>query len=148
MRRYWADIIAAGSFIVLSGFLIWIAREFPVGGNIFPYFSLGGIFVLSVLMITNALLDKKAGIDKKVHFDWSYESKKPLLVLALSLAHIWLIFVLGYFTSAILFYVGATAVAGVRRYKSMILAAVVLFPSLYLFFSFFLQAQLPRGLLF
>jgi hypothetical protein len=148
MRRYWADRIIAVVFIALSCFFIWEAWDFPAGGNTFPFFALGGIAALSAFMMFKSFVDKNPKSREKIQVDWSYENKKPLVIFAMVLLHIWLIFVLGYFTSAVIFFFVSTLAVGVKRYKTVLLSAVVLFPSMYAFFVLFLKAQLPRGLLF
>ena len=74
--------------------------------------------------------------------------KKPLIILVVVLLHAWLMFIIGYFTSAILFFIAATLLVGIRRYKLIFVTGLILFPSMYAFFILFLKAQLPRGILF
>lgn len=148
MKRSAVDVLVSAIFILLASFFIWEAVDFPVGGNIFPFFSLGGIIVLSLLTIVNTLISKAPERSERFRIDWSYDNKKPLVILVLSLVHFWLIFILGYFTSAVLFFFAATLATGVRRYRSIFYVSLVLFPAMYAFFVVFLQAQLPRGILF
>ena len=99
-------------------------------------------------MIGNAVFKKGPELREKIQFNWSYSDKKPYLVVLAAMFHAWSIFVLGYFTSAILFLIIATFLVGLRNYRAILITIIVLFPLMYAFFVLFLKAQLPRGILF
>ena len=148
MARYWGEIITGLICIGLSCFFGVMALDFPAGGGTFPLFATGTTVFLSLLMIGNAVFKKTPELREKMVFDWSYAAKKPLLVFLAALFQAWAMFVLGYFTSAILFLVMATLLVGLRNYRAILITIVVLFPLMYAFFVVFLKAQLPRGILF
>lgn len=99
-------------------------------------------------MIINSFISKKPELRERIRFDLSYSRIKPLLLCILVALHMWSIFKLGYFSSAILFLIIATLVVGIRQYRTVLLTAIILFPSMYVFFVLFLKANLPRGILF
>ena len=148
MRKYWNERITAVACIAISGFFGILALDFPAGGDTFPLFAAGGTILLSILMIINSFISKSPDMKEKKKSDWSYEQKKPLIILVVVLLHAWLMFIIGYFTSAILFFIAATLLVGIRRYKLIFVTGLILFPSMYAFFILFLKAQLPRGILF
>lgn len=148
MQKYWGDIITGLLCIGLSCFFGVLALEFPAGGGTFPLFATGTTVCLSLLMIGNVIFRKSPESKEKMPFDWSYSEKKPFLIFLAALFHAWSIFVLGYFTSAILFLIVATLLVGLRDYKTILITIIVLFPMMYAFFVIFLKAQLPRGIFF
>ena len=148
MRKHWGERIAGIVCIGLSVFFGIIALDFPAGGDTFPLFAAGGTIFLSLLMIIHSYISKNPGLREKIKSDWSYDQKKPLIIFLAVMGHTWLIFVIGYFTSAILFFIIATLLVGIRQYKTIFLTGIILFPAMYAFFVLFLKAQLPRGILF
>jgi hypothetical protein len=148
MRKYWGDRITGALCICLSVYFGWIALEFPAGGGSFPLFAAGGTIFLSLIMIINSFISKKPVLRERIKFDLSYSRIKPFLLCILVCLHIWSIFVIGYFSSAILFLIIATLVVGIRQYRTVFLTGIILFPSMYAFFVIFLKANLPRGILF
>ena len=148
MPRYWGERITAVVCIAVSAFFGIIALDFPAGGDTFPLFAAGMTILLSILMLINSFISKNPDMKKKTQTDWSYEQKKPLVVLLVVLVHAWSMFIIGYFSSAILFFIVATLLVGIRRYKTIFMTGLILFPAMYAFFILFLKAQLPRGILF
>jgi hypothetical protein len=148
MRKYWGDRITGVVCICLSLYFGWLALEFPSGGGSFPLFAIGGTILLSLIMIINSFISKKPELRERIRFDLSYSRIKPLLLCILVALHMWSIFKIGYFSSAILFLIIATLVVGIRQYRTVLLTAIILFPSMYVFFVLFLKANLPRGILF
>ena len=148
MRKFWGERAAAVICICLSVYFGWLALEFPAGGGTFPLFAAVGTIFLSLIMIANTFISKKPVLRERIKFDLSYSRIKPFLLCILVCLHIWSIFVIGYFSSAILFLIIATLVVGIRQYRTVFLTGIILFPSMYAFFVLFLKANLPRGILF
>ena len=174
MPGRWGLRIAAVCFIAISSYICAEAIEFPVGGGTFPLFAAGSAIVLCFFMlagtfpewsdrIRNALLRsggaagkwladmfrrRDAGQDAKITFDFSYDRIKPLIVCGVSVLYVLAIFELGYFTSTVLFLVGSTVLVGVRNPFAIALTGIILLPAMYAFFVLFLQANLPKGILF
>ncbi|MEE8394454.1 MAG: tripartite tricarboxylate transporter TctB family protein [bacterium] len=148
MSRAWGETIAAATWIGLSIYFAAIALEFPAGGGTFPLFSAGGTILLALLLIFRVWVKDRAAGREKIVFDFRYEKIKPMAVALLSVVYVVAIFEIGYFVSSILFLAIATYLVGIRNYRAVLLTGVVLFPLMYLFFVIFLQANLPRGLLY
>lgn len=148
MQKCWRQRIMALVFIAIAGFFGFTALDYPAGGGTFPLFATIGTIFLSLVIIVDSIVDKRPEMKEKIKTDWRYDQKKPLVIFAIALLHIWSIFVIGYFTSAILFFFVAVFLVGVRQNKTVLLTAIILFPSMYAFFVLFLKAQLPRGVLF
>lgn len=148
MPKYLGEILTGLVCIGLAVFFGVIALEFPAGGGTFPLFATGATVFLSLLMIGTAIFKKSPELREKVQFDWSYSAKKPYLIFLAAMLHAWSIFILGYFTSAILFLIVATFLVGLRNYKVILLTIIILFPLMYAFFVIFLKAQLPKGILY
>ena len=148
MRKYWGERAAAVICICLSVYFGWLALEFPAGGGTFPLFAAMGTIFLSLIMIANSFISKKPEWRERVRFDFSYDGMKPVLVCILVALHMWSMFHIGYFTSCVLFLFVATLMVGIRNYRTILVTAMILFPSMYVFFVVFLKARLPRGILF
>jgi len=148
MRKYWGDRITGVVCICLSIYFGWLALEFPSGGGSFPLFAMGGTILLSLIIIINSFISKKPDLRERVRIDLSYSKTKPLLLCILVSLHIWSMFKIGYFTSSVLFLIIGTLVVGIRKYRTILLTTIVLFPAMYAFFVLFLKANLPRGILF
>lgn len=148
MQKCWGSRITAVVFILIAGFFGYSAIDYPSGGGTFPLFAAIGTIVLSVVMIIDSFVDKNPGMKKRIKFDWRYERIKPMVIFGLALLHVWTIFFIGYFTSAMLFFFLAVYMVGVRQNKTVLITGLILFPSMYAFFVLFLKAQLPKGLLF
>lgn len=148
MRKYWGERVTGLVCICLSIYFGWLALEFPAGGGSFPLFAMGGTILLSLIMIINSFISKKPDLRERVRIDLSYSKIKPLLLCILVSLHIWSMFKIGYFTSSVLFLIIGTLVVGIRKYRTILLTTLVLFPAMYAFFVLFLKANLPRGILF
>lgn len=148
MPRYWAERLTALGCIAAAVYFGAIALNFPANGGSFPLFAATGTVILSLLMIVNSFLRADGELAERVRFDFSYAKLKPLIVCGLAILYVLAIFEIGYYVSSAAFLFAAAWVAGLRRMRPLVITAVVLFPSMYAFFELFLQADMPRGLVF
>lgn len=174
MPGRWGTRIAMICFIAISLYICFEAIEFPDGGGTFPMFAAGSAIVLCLLLLVvsfpelmdrvrNSLkaLDRTGakwladmfrrtgdGRDTRIIFDFSYGKMKPLFLAVLSVIYVLAMFELGYFAASILFLFIAVMMVGVRNVGAIVLTAIILFPLMYGFFIVFLNANLPRGILF
>lgn len=148
MQKYWGERLTGIIIIGLSIYLGIVALDFPAKGGTFPLFSIGGMIFLSLILILNSFLGKRPEMEERMKFDLSYAKIKPLLLTIVVALYIPLIFELGYFTSTIIFFVAAAYLVGIRNYFTILLTGILLFPLMYAFFVWFLQANLPQGLLY
>ena len=147
MPKYWGERIMAVVFIGLSVYFIVPAIDFPALGGAFPIFSFSVIILCSLIILTRSFFKKTPSMLAKMSFKLDRAAVRPLVLTGLVFLHIWLMNIIGYFSSALLFFLCATLFLGIRNYKSLLITVVILFPGLYAFFIFFLKAQLPTGIL-
>ena len=141
-----ATFITSVSFICLAVLFAIESLEFPAGGELFPLFLFGCIILLSCMLIIEGFLKKAAKQSVQIKID--FFTWKPLFVLLAVIIHVVFIFILGYFTSSLLFLIGCSVLIGLRDARAIGITAVVLFPLMYAFFEGFLKAGLPKGILF
>ena len=147
MPKYWGERIMALVFIGLSIYFIVPAIDFPALGGAFPIFSFGAIIFCSLIILLSSFFKKNPSMKAKMKFKLDRAAVRPLVLTGLVFLHIWLMNVIGYFSSALLFLISASLFLGIRNYRSLIVTIVILFPALYAFFIIFLQAELPSGIL-
>lgn len=147
MTRIAGERVAALLVIIAALYLGYLALEFPAGGHRFPVFVCGMAVLIGLLMLGFTWL-KPALYQGTIQFDFSYGELKPIVVAVLAVLYVLAIFRIGYYVSSIAFLLATTWLVGIRNWKAVGLTAIVLFPLMYLFFEAFLQADLPRGLLF
>ena len=141
-----ATLITSVSFIGLAVLFALESLEFPAGGELFPLFLFGCIILLSCMLMIEGFLKKatKQSVQVKIDFfTW-----KPFFVSLAVIIHVILIFILGYFTSSLLFLIGCSVLIGLRDVRAIGITAIVLFPLMFAFFEGFLKAGLPKGILF
>lgn len=142
----WGERIAAAIAIVIALYMLSVGREFPAGGDQFPVFACFSIIAVALLMIVRTLASPAVFSGEAPRW-LPFEDIKPLLLTAATVVYVLLIFRLGYYTSSLAFLVVISLVVGVRRFSTIAVTAVVVFPLMYAFFELFLNAQMPRGLI-
>lgn len=148
MSGVWVDRITAVICILIGIYVTTVAWDFPTGGGEFPVFCGIATIFLALVMIAETFSKKYSRRNVRAVWPTTWSQWKPMVVLALAVTYIPMIFVIGYFTATLSFLVLTTLVLGIRNYKAIGLTAVILLPLMYFFFVGFLQAQLPRGILF
>lgn len=148
MPGYWGIRIAAALYIVFSFYVGMQALEFPAGGGTFPLFAETCAILISGILIAGSFRSSARQENDRIDFRMTYSRAKPLLLLGLSILYVLVIFELGYFTSTLLFLFLASWMIGIRNLKTIAITAAVLIPAMYAFFIVFLQAPLPKGILF
>ncbi|MDH3230147.1 MAG: tripartite tricarboxylate transporter TctB family protein [Alphaproteobacteria bacterium] len=148
MPGYWGIRIAAAVYIVSSFYLGMQALEFPAGGGTFPLFAQTCAVLISGILIVGSFRSGAREANDRIDFRLTYARAKPLLLLAVSVLYVLVIFELGYFVSTFLFLFLASWLIGIRDLKTVTITAVILIPVMYGFFVVFLQAPLPKGILF
>ena len=147
MQRFWGDVLAAVGFIGLGAWIIIYSRSFPVGGNNFPDFAAVCMILMSIVVIVKAVLSKAPEMKARIIFNYSWLNIKHYVIALLVVAYWPLSFVLGYFTTTLLFLVISAVLTGIRDLKIIAITAIILIPALYVFFVLALQANLPEGIL-
>jgi hypothetical protein len=147
LSRRLANIATAAGFIIGSIYFSFVSYDFPAGGELFPLFLFACICALSLLLIIEQILKTYNEDDKLVSIQIDFVTWKPLFVTATVILHVILIFLLGYFTSSIIFLIACSFLIGLRSVRAICTTIIVLFPLMYAFFELFLKANLPTGLL-
>ena len=101
-----ATVITSASFIGLAVLFALESLEFPAGGELFPLFLFGCIILLSSMLMIEGFLKKAAGQSVQIKID--FFTWKPLFVSLAVIIHVIFIFILGYFTSSLLFLIGCS----------------------------------------
>ena len=133
-------------FICLAIFFGLESLGFPAGGELFPLFLFGCIIFLCCLLAIEAFFKKTEQKSAQITID--FFTWKPLFVSLAVIIHVIFIFVLGYFTSSLLFLISCSILIGLRDARAIAITAIVLFPLMYAFFEGFLNAGLPKGIFF
>ncbi|MBT5941654.1 MAG: hypothetical protein HOG95_17125 [Rhodospirillaceae bacterium] len=146
MPVYLGRAITAFSLILISVY-IWVAsEEFPANGHQLPQLIAGLSIFLSLILLFGAFRTRDES--EKLELDFSYDSKKQYFVLLLTIVYIPTMFVVGYYTSTIVLLVVSSVLVGIRNYKTIAITVLVSMPLMYAFFDVFLNAQLPRGMIY
>ena len=134
--------------IIISFYFLFLAKDFPAGGNIFPMFATTASIVLALILIVSTFIRSNVDNTKKFYLNINYDTFKPPFLILLSILYIVGITEIGYFISSIVFLYITTYAVGIRNLKAITITGIILFPTMYGFFVFLLHAQLPRGILF
>ena len=132
-------------FCALAAWAAYLAKDFPAQGEVFPLFASGMIAVASVLMLLHTLLAPE-------HYEgearFSLPIIRPLVLTLVTITYVWSMFVIGFYVASLLYFVWTAYFIGVRPYRTIVLAASVLFPLVYALLEWLLQADMPRAVLF
>ncbi len=149
MRAYLiaGPVIVYGLFVALAAYIIWIAHDMPSGGGVMPIFAASGVIALSLVRIVRDLRSVLARRLANIEMPFDLRVFRVIGMFALSAGYLFAIFILGYFTSTLLFLSLGALLLGVRDWRALVIAVLALIPLMYGFFVLFLGANLPRGLL-
>lgn len=142
----WGDRLTALTSFGVAAAMAFLSWNFPANGDIFPKFITGSIALIAVLLFLRTMSVKSVYQRRSVAFH-AREELLPLVLTAAFVGYALLIFVLGYYTTTLLFLVLLSVAVGIRSPKTIGLAAVIALPLLYAFFELFLGANMPQGLL-
>ena len=146
MRKY-DKFLTIGLFI-LEAFYFLLIKQLPPKAARYPYFVLGLMVFLTLLLAINTFLIKPKNTEENKEED---QFKGNLygqffLVIALSAVYVILIDIIGFFvTTAIYLFVTMLALKSNIKWSIVV---SILFPIfLYLIFGSFLKVPVPRGFL-
>lgn len=146
MPRYIAEVIAASVIILIAVLIIREASGFPAGGGDFPVFAGAAVIAISSYWVISVLLSKAPEYRQKVTLDFSYDTLKPLVILALSIIYILAIPRLGYFLSTVLYMVIGSVILGIRDFRMVAISVIAVTGFLYVLFIVLLNFRLPAGI--
>ena len=146
MRREHGAILAYVGFILLSGYVIASAWALPAGAGMMPIFAAAGVLLFSLFQIFRVLTRPEAEPAGGRYLELDRDVLRPIVVTIATAAYVPLIVGLGYFAATAVYLVAVTLFLGVRSWRAIVLAAMLLLPLMYAFFVGFLDANLPEGI--
>ena len=146
MRKY-DKFLTIGLFI-LEAFYFILIKQLPAKAARYPYFVLGLMVFLTLLLAINTFLIKPKNTEENKEED---QFKGNLygqffLVIALSAVYVILIDIIGFFVTTAI-YLFVTMVILKSNIKWNIVVSIVFPIFLYLVFVLFLKVPVPRGFL-
>lgn len=147
MLTIWGERIAAVGASLAAIYFMYVAWDFPASGNIFPIFCGAAALVVSTLMILRTIISPAVFDAVVPRPDWKQDAI-ALFYAAVSVGYVLLIFIIGYYSASLLFLFAMALMARVTRKLSVVVAAVVTLPLIYVGFEMLLLTRMPRGILF
>ena len=146
MRKY-DKFLTIGLFI-LEAFYFLLIKQLPPKAARYPYFVLGLMIFLTLLLAINTFLIKPKNTEENKEED---QFKGNLygqffLVIALSTVYVILIDIIGFFVTTAI-YLFVTMLALKSNIKWSIIVSILFPIFLYLIFVSFLKVPVPRGFL-
>ncbi|WP_427169158.1 tripartite tricarboxylate transporter TctB family protein [Fusobacterium nucleatum] len=144
MRKY-DKFLTIGLFI-LEAFYFLLIKQLPPKAARYPYFVLGLMVFLTLLLAINTFIVKPKNVeDEEDQFKGNLYSQF-FLIIALSAVYVILIDIIGFFvTTAVYLFVTMLALKSNIKWSIVV---SILFPIfLYLIFVSFLKVPVPRGFL-
>lgn len=142
----WGDRLTALLSLLGAAYMAFLSWNFPANGDIFPKFITASIAVIAVMLFVRTFSVQSVYHWRSIKFE-ARDEILPLVLTAVFVGYSLLIFVLGYYTTTLLFLILLSVAVGIRSPKTILLAAVITLPLLYAFFELFLGANMPQGLL-
>ncbi|PHI12880.1 tripartite tricarboxylate transporter TctB family protein [Fusobacterium polymorphum] len=145
MRKY-DKFLTIGLFI-LEAFYFLLIKQLPPKAARYPYFVLGLMVFLTLLLAINTFLIKPKNTEDKEEDQFKGNLYGQFfLIMALSAVYVILIDIIGFFvTTAIYLFVTMVALKSSVKWS---IVASILFPIfLYLIFVSFLKVPVPKGFL-
>ena len=145
MRKY-DKLLTIGLFI-LEAFYFLLIKQLPPKAARYPYFVLGLMVFLTLLLAINTFLIKPKNTEDKEEDQFKGNLYGQFfLIMALSAVYVILIDIIGFFvTTAIYLFVTMVALKSSVKWSIVV---SILFPIfLYLIFVSFLKVPVPRGFL-
>ena len=145
MRKY-DKFLTIGLFI-LEAFYFLLIKQLPPKAARYPYFVLGLMVFLTLLLAINTFLIKPKNTEDKEEDQFKGNLYGQFfLIMALSAVYVILIDIIGFFVTTAI-YLFVTMVILKSNIKWSIVVSIVFSIFLYLVFVSFLKVPVPRGFL-
>ena len=145
MRKY-DKFLTIGLFI-LEAFYFILIKQLPAKAARYPYFVLGLMVFLTLLLAINTFLIKPKNTEDKEEDQFKGNLYGQFfLIMALSAVYVILIDIIGFFVTTAI-YLFVTMVILKSNIKWNIVVSIVFPIFLYLVFVLFLKVPVPRGFL-
>jgi putative tricarboxylic transport membrane protein len=143
------EVLSLGFIIAICMWLFDIAGNFPEATKAYPQMILIATITLAVIEIILKTIKLN-----KTDYQKPFEKKSPavlirvLTVAAICVIYVFLVDLLGFFSSTAVFSFALMYYLGVRKPVTLIAVAAGLNIGVYLLFVTFLRISMPQGLLF
>ena len=147
MRKY-DKFLTIGLFI-LEVFYFILIKQLPAKAARYPYFVLGLMVFLTLLLAINTFIIKPKNIEEDKEEEDKFKGNlygQFFFVIALSAVYVILIDIIGFFVTTAI-YLFVTMVILKSNIKWSIVVSIVFSIFLYLVFVSFLKVPVPRGFL-
>lgn len=145
MRKY--DRFLTIGLFILEAFYFLLIKQLPPKAARYPYFVLGLMVFLTLLLAINTFLIKPKNAEDKEEDQFKGNLYSQFfLIIALSAVYVILIDIIGFFVTTAI-YLFVTMLALKSNIKWSIVVSIVFPIFLYLIFVSFLKVPVPRGFL-
>ena len=145
MRKY--DRFLTIGLFILEAFYFILIKQLPAKAARYPYFVLGLMVFLTLLLAINTFLIKPKNTEDKEEDQFKGNLYGQFfLIMALSAVYVILIDIIGFFVTTAI-YLFVTMIVLKSNIKWNIVVSIVFPIFLYLVFVLFLKVPVPRGFL-
>jgi len=142
------DIATGAVFLIFSAGLMFKSAGLPAGAALLPRIALGGLLLLSVLLVTRGLRDASAARGPDDSTAFMRAPGRLLIGVAAMAVYIVAIETAGFYPATAVF-VPATAYAlGARNHLAILIGGIAFLIFAYVVFDIFFERVMPVGLLF
>lgn len=146
-RNLWGELLTGLASIAGAVFLGYSALDFPSAGEQFPLFISSCMIMVGILMLITPVL-KPVLYRRSIAPERSWDTWKPLVVLALTVLYVIAIFRIGYYVSTFAFLILTPILVGIRRPVIVLGNSVACLVFIYALFQVLLNIPLPSGIIF
>lgn len=148
MSKVKIDRIVSLLLILFCGFLYVIANGFPKEAESYPKILIILIISLVLILFTGTFSKKITSQENEEEQLLFVDKMKPYITFGLSVIYVFLIDILGFFTSSLLFAVSLMFYLGVRNWKIYVYSLFGMCLFVYFLFEVQFNVQFPHGILF
>ncbi len=139
------NLALCAGFFAISGFYAFLLKSLSAKDALYPKFVATLLFGLTIALTLQIVMSK--GDEFKVKIFGKLYKQQFFTVIAVGIGYLFLINLLGYFTSTFLFLAILLVLLKVKR-KMAILVAIGFCIFIYIVFRMFLGVPVPEGLIF
>lgn len=139
------NLALCAGFFALSGFYAFLLKSLDAKDALYPKFVATLLFGLTIALTLQIVMSK--GDEFKVKIFGKFYKQQFFTVIAVGIGYLFLINLLGYFTSTFLFLAILLTLLKAKR-KMAIIVAIGFCIFIYIVFRMFLGVPVPEGLIF
>lgn len=144
MKKY--DKLLTIGLLVLEAFYYILIKQLPEKAARYPYFVLGLLFCLTLILAINTFFIKAKGNEEEAEKFKDIKIGQFLFIIVASAVYIALIDIIGFFTTTFIYLL--VVMLGLKNNIKWSIITSIIFPIfLYLIFVSFLRVPVPRGFL-